>query len=60
MELKKYDSPLIDGYQIYHNYIRPHMSLDGMTPSEKAGIEVKGNNKWKTLIQNAVDNHKNI
>jgi len=36
------------------------MSLDGMTPSEKAGIEVKGNNKWKTLIQNAVDNHKNI
>lgn len=29
------------------------MSLDGKTPSEKAGIEVKGNNKWKTLIQNA-------
>jgi len=51
--LKKDDSPLIDGYQIYHNFIRGHMSLDGMTPSEKAGIEVKGNNKWKTLIQNA-------
>ncbi len=29
------------------------MGLDGMTPSEKAGIEVKGDNKWKTLIQNA-------
>jgi hypothetical protein len=27
--LKKVDSPLISGYQIYHNYIRPHMSLDG-------------------------------
>ncbi len=32
------------------------MSLDGMTPSEKAGIEVKGNNKWITLIQNASQN----
>ena len=29
------------------------MSLDGQTPADKAGIEVKGNNKWITLIQNA-------
>lgn len=51
--LKKKDSPLIDGSQIYHNYIRPHMALDGKTPSEKAGIEIKGENKWITLIQNS-------
>ncbi|BDQ31544.1 hypothetical protein NZNM25_05410 [Nitrosopumilus zosterae] len=51
--LKKMDSPLIDGYQLYHNYVRPHMSLEGKTPSEMCGIEVKGNDKWKTLIQNA-------
>lgn len=51
--LKKDDSPLIDGYQIYHNYVRPHMALDGKTSAEKCGIEVKGNNKWITLIQNA-------
>ena len=51
--LKKKDSPLIDGSQIYHNYIRPHMGLDGQTPSEKAGIEIKGENKWLTVIQNA-------
>ena len=51
--IKKDDSPLIDGYQLYHNYVRPHMSLDGQTPSEKAGIKVEGNNKWITLIQNA-------
>lgn len=57
--LKKKDSPLIGGSQIYHNYIRPHMSLDGKTPSEKAGIEIKGNNKWVTVIQNAVSSAPN-
>ncbi|MEX0862690.1 DDE-type integrase/transposase/recombinase [Nitrosopumilus sp.] len=52
--LKKDDSPLINGYMIYHNYVRPHMGLDNHTPAEKCGIEVKGNDKWKTLIQNSV------
>jgi hypothetical protein len=51
--VKKSDSPLIEGYQIFHNYVRPHMALDGKTPSEKAGITVKGQDKWMTLIQNA-------
>ena len=51
--LKKEDSPLIAGYQIYHNYIRPHMALDGKTPNEMCGIQIKGDNKWMTIIQNA-------
>lgn len=51
--LKKEDSPLISGYQIYHNYFRPHMALNGRTPSEVCGIFIEGNNKWKTLIENA-------
>ena len=51
--LKKMDTPVLDGYQIFHNYIRPHMSLDGKTPSEIAGIKIEGDNKWITLIQNA-------
>lgn len=29
------------------------MGLDGKTPSEVAGIEAQGENKWITLIQNA-------
>ena len=53
--IKKEDSMIFDGYQIYHNYVRPHMSLDGKTPAEKCGIDVKGNNKWITLIQNATN-----
>ena len=51
--LKRSDTPILTGYQIYHNYIRPHMALDNKTPAEVAGIEVEGDNKWLTLIQNA-------
>lgn len=51
--LKKDDSPVIGGMQIFHNFIRPHMGLDGKTPAEAAGIKVEGDNKWLTIIQNA-------
>jgi len=51
--IKKTDSIIIDGYQLFHNYFRPHMGLDGKTPAEACGITIQGENKWKTLIQNA-------
>ena len=38
---------------IFHNFIRPHTALAGKTPAEACGIEIKGEDKWKTLIQNA-------
>ncbi|MGA8858250.1 MAG: hypothetical protein WB643_13930 [Candidatus Bathyarchaeia archaeon] len=50
--LKKPDSPILSGYQIYHDYIRPHEALDGKTPAELAGIQITGKNKWFTIIQN--------
>ena len=58
--LKKDDSILVNGYQIYHNYFRPHMALDGKTPSEKCGIIIKGENRWITIIQNASKNIRKI
>jgi len=51
--LKKVETPIIPGYQIYHNYLRSHEALDGKTPADACGIEVQGENKWITLIQNA-------
>jgi hypothetical protein len=51
--LKRTDTPILKGYQIFHNYVRPHEALKGRTPADMAGITVKGENKWITLIQNA-------
>jgi len=51
--LEKKDAPILTGYQLFHNYIRPHMALDTRTPAEAAGIQVKGDKKGLTLIQNA-------
>ncbi len=51
--LKKSDTPILKGYQLFHNYIRPHEGLDGDAPADRAGIKVEGENKWMTIIQNA-------
>ncbi len=51
--LKRMDTPILKGVQIYHNFIRPHEGLNGQTPADRAGIKVEGENKWLTLIQNA-------
>ncbi len=56
--LKKKDTPILKGYQIYHNFIRGHQSLKGKTPAEACGIKVEGENKWITLIQNAAHQPK--
>ena len=51
--LKKVDTKILPGYQIYHNFIREHEGLEGKTPAEACGIMVEGENKWMTMIQNA-------
>ena len=51
--IKTLDSSVLTGYQIFHNFIRPHSALKGKTPAEACGIKTTGNNKWITLIQNA-------
>jgi transposase-like protein len=56
--LKRRRTPILSGYQIYHNYIRTHEGLDGKTPAEACGISIKGENKWLTLIQNASTNSR--
>lgn len=51
--LKTINTPILSGYQIFHNYIREHEGLEGKTPAEACGIKIEGKNKWLTLIQNA-------
>jgi transposase-like protein len=57
--LKIKSTPILTGYQIYHNYIREHQGIGNLTPAEKCGIKVGGENKWVTLIQNAKKNSQN-
>ena len=33
--------PIVEGHRLYYNFIKPHDALDGKTPSEEAGINVK-------------------
>ena len=37
-------TPIVAGYQIYHNFVRPHLGLKGKTPADVAGNEVQGDN----------------
>ncbi len=57
--LKTTNTPILKGYQLFHNFIRGHEALRGRTPAEAAGIQVEGENKWLTLIQNA-SNHPKV
>ena len=56
--LEKTDTPILTGMRIYHNFVRRHMALEGKTPAEAAGIAIKVENKWLTLIQNASSKKK--
>jgi hypothetical protein len=58
--LKRSGTPILTGYQIYHNHIRPHEGLNGKTPAQVAGLELDlGANKWEAIITRATENlHK--
>jgi transposase-like protein len=44
-----------DGFKAYYNFIRPHQALNGKTPAEVAGINLKlGKSKWERIIKQAV------
>jgi putative transposase len=46
-------TPILTGYQIYHNYLRRHEGLNDKTPADASGIKIEGENKRITLIENA-------
>lgn len=47
---------ILDGWQIYYNYIRPHQTLNGLTPAEASGLKLDlGRNKWLGLIEKSTN-----
>lgn len=56
--MKEMDSQIFPGYQVFHNFFRPHIGLDGKTPAEACNIMIKGENKWRTLENASLDSRK--
>lgn len=44
----------LDGWFVYYNFLRPHLSLKGKTPAEACGIDLKIENGWEDLIREAI------
>ena len=42
-------TPLAEGQRIQYNFVKPHMALNGMTPSKYDG-------RWKELLKLAAEN----
>ena len=53
-ELERKDSPILTGYQFYHNYIRPHKALDYNNNSRQSRLE-KWRNGHMQLIEHNED-----
>lgn len=42
----------IENWKTFYNFVRPHMTFNGLTPSEVAGINIgNGRNRWLGLIK---------
>jgi len=48
------DTPITPMNQIYYNFIRPHMGLEGATPAEAAGVGIEEENKWMGLLRRSI------
>jgi transposase-like protein len=47
----------IEGWLIHYNYFRPHISLKGKTPAQKAGIKLSAND-WLDVVREPKDTAK--
>lgn len=44
-------SILLSGYVIHYNCVEPHLGLNGLTPAQKAGINLPVPCSWKDLLE---------
>jgi len=46
---------LANGMRVNYNFIRPHMRLNGKTPAQTAGLDLRLEEvRWKALIKQAI------
>ena len=44
----------LTAFQIYYNFLRPHMALNGKTPAQAAGIDIEFPQRWISLIRTSL------
>jgi len=50
---------MADGVRMEYTFARPHMTLNGRTPAEAAGIDLRlGENTWKAPIEINAQAHR--
>ena len=48
---------LATAFRLYYNFIRPHSTFNGLTPSQLAGIKLNlPNNRWEGLLRKSLEN----
>jgi putative transposase len=55
--MKKEDSPIREGFDVYYDFVRPHQALNGKTPAEASNIGVEGQNKLLSLIKRSLEHN---
>jgi len=59
--MKVNHTPIREGFDIYYNFIRPHMALNDKTPAEKAGLSLNlDQNRWLSLLLQSLNHHREI
>jgi transposase InsO family protein len=51
---------MMDGKRAYYNFLRPHMALNGKTPSEVSKIAEPNERTWKSLIQKSAKHARKL
>jgi putative transposase len=47
---KSKKSQIAEGQRIHYNFVKPHQALDGKTPAQNTGLDIRG---WRDLLQNS-------
>jgi len=50
---------LSEGFRTYYNFIRKHQGLNGLTPSQKANLDLQlERNRWLSLLKKSLENNQ--
>lgn len=55
---KSMETPLAEGQRIHYNFVKPHASLEGMTPAQRAGLAIP--NDWMTLLKQSINRQRTL